>query len=59
MTPETSALGSSADFTLNGSGTASVALPLTNGSPTYYKLLFLNGATVTYTSPLAVYLGGA
>jgi len=55
----TPALGSTADFTLNGSGVATVALPLANGSPTYYRLLFLNGATVTYTSPTAVYLGGA
>ena len=55
----TAGMGNSADFTLNGSGTAGVALPLMNGSPTYYRLLFLNGSTVTYTSPLAVYLGGA
>ena len=48
-----------ANFALNGSGTASVALPLVNGSPTYYQLQFLNGATVTYTSPTTVYLGGA
>ena len=55
----TPALGGSADFALNASGTASVALPLANGSPTYYKLQFLNGSTVTYTGPMAVYLGGA
>ena len=55
----TPALGSSTDFTLNTSGTASVALPLVNGNPTYYKLQFLNGSTVTYTGPVAVYLGGA
>jgi hypothetical protein len=55
----TAALGSTANFTPNGNGTVSVALPLLNGSPTYYKLQFLNGATVTYTSPIAVYLGGA
>ena len=55
----TPALGSTANFTLNGSGTASVALPLVNGRPTYYELQFLNGATVTYTSLTAVYLGGA
>jgi hypothetical protein len=55
----TPALGSSTDFTLNTSGTASVALPLMNGNPTYYKLQFLNGSAVTYTGPIAVYLGGA
>lgn len=55
----TPALGSSVDFTPNGSGTASIALPLVNGSTTYYKLQFLNGTTVTYTGPTAVYVGGA
>ena len=55
----TPALGGTMNFTLNGSGTASVALPLANGSPTYYKLQFLNGATVTYTGPTTVYMGGA
>ena len=55
----TPALGATANFTLNGSGTANFALPLVNGSPTYYQLQFLNGATVTYTSPTTVYLGGA
>ena len=39
----TSALGGTANFTLNGRGTASVALRLLNGSPTYYKLQFPNG----------------
>jgi len=55
----TPALGGTTNFALNGSGTASVTLPLANGSPTYYKLQFLNGATVTYTGPTTVYLGGA
>ncbi len=55
----TPALGGTTNFTPNGSGTASVALPLANGNPTYYKLQFLNGATVTYTGPTTVYLGGA
>lgn len=55
----TSAMGSTANFTPSGDGTASVALPLVNGSPTYYKLQFLNGATVTYSGPTTVYLGGA
>ena len=55
----TPALGAMADFTLNGSGTASVTLPLANGTPTYYRLQFLNGSTVTYTSPAVVYMGGA
>jgi hypothetical protein len=54
----TPALGGTANFIPNSGATASFALPLTNGSPTYYKLQFLNGATVTYTSPIAVYLGG-
>jgi len=52
-------LGGTANFTLSGGGTANVALPLLNGSPIYYKVQFLNGATVTYTSPTAVYLGAA
>jgi len=52
-------LGSAIDFPLNASGSANVALPLMNGSPTYYRLQFLNGSMVTYTSPTAVYLGGA
>jgi hypothetical protein len=55
----TPVLGSTADFSLNGSGTASVSLPLINGSPTYYKIQFLTGATVIYTGPTTVYLGGA
>jgi len=55
----TSTLGSTANFTLNGNGVAYVALPLVNGGPTYYKLQFLNGTTVTYTSLTAVYQGGA
>ncbi len=55
----TPALGGSADFTLNASGTANVALPLANGNPTYYKVQFLNGSTVTYTGPITVYLGGS
>jgi hypothetical protein len=52
------ALGSVAVFPLDGSGMASVGLPLMNGTPTYYSLQFLNGSTATYTSPLAVRLGG-
>jgi len=55
----TPALGSSADFLLNGSGTGQIALPLQNGRATYYRLQFLNGSTVTYTGPPTVYLGGA
>ncbi|MEO8053264.1 MAG: hypothetical protein ABI833_22925, partial [Acidobacteriota bacterium] len=55
----TPVLGSTVDFPLNGNGIATVALPLTNGTPAYYKLQFLNGAAITYTSPIAVHLGGA
>jgi len=54
----TPVMGSSADF-VPSAGTASIALPLMNGNPTYYKLQFLNGSTVTYTGPITVYLGGA
>lgn len=54
----TTALGSQQDFTVEMDGSVRVNIPLSNPNPVYYQLEYLNGTTVTYTSPMGVTIGG-